>query len=172
MLRRFTTGRVAVFIDAANVFYAQKNLGWRISYEKLKKYFERECTGSRVFLYNAIDPNNTGQIRFVNKLESFGLEVVSRRIKKIRTSSGTSIIKGNVDIELSMGMLEHINSYDTAILMSGDSDFAPVVDKIKRLGKNTVVISTDRYVSRELLDRAKYIDIEELKGEVKFDDKV
>ncbi|MBI3442906.1 MAG: NYN domain-containing protein [Candidatus Sungbacteria bacterium] len=43
MLHQFIKGRVYVFIDAENVFYAQRTLGWKISYEKLLQYFKREC---------------------------------------------------------------------------------------------------------------------------------
>ncbi len=42
MISKFTKGKVTVFIDAANIFYSQKTLKWRISYERLKSYFEKE----------------------------------------------------------------------------------------------------------------------------------
>jgi len=32
MISKFIRGRVYVFIDAANIFYAQRTLGWKISY--------------------------------------------------------------------------------------------------------------------------------------------
>jgi uncharacterized LabA/DUF88 family protein len=171
MLGRFATGRVAVFIDAANILYSEKDLGWRISYEKLKSYLGKECNVSAMYFYTAVDPDNHGQARFISKLKSLGLKIVSKRIKKIRIHSGEFVIKGNVDVELSMGMLEHVDSYDTAILMSGDSDFAPVVDKIKSFGKDIVVLSIDECVSRELLDRAKYIGLDKLKDEIGLDNK-
>ena len=31
-------GKTAVFIDAANMFYAQKTIGFKIDYKKLKRY--------------------------------------------------------------------------------------------------------------------------------------
>ena len=33
-------GRIAVFIDVANVIYSLRDLGWRIDYKKLQKYFK------------------------------------------------------------------------------------------------------------------------------------
>jgi uncharacterized LabA/DUF88 family protein len=45
MIGRFVKGGVFVFIDVANIFYSQKTLGWRISYEKLKQYLERNLLG-------------------------------------------------------------------------------------------------------------------------------
>jgi len=42
MLRKFVTGRLHSFIDVANIFYSQ-TLGWRVSYEKLKRCLSEEC---------------------------------------------------------------------------------------------------------------------------------
>jgi uncharacterized LabA/DUF88 family protein len=43
MIKSLVTGKVYVFIDAENVFYAQRTFGWKISYQKLMKYFQKEC---------------------------------------------------------------------------------------------------------------------------------
>jgi uncharacterized LabA/DUF88 family protein len=42
-----------------------------------------------------------------------------------------------VDVSLTKDMLSHafMDNYDVAVLVSGDGDFAPVVDEVKRLGK-------------------------------------
>jgi len=42
-----------------------------------------------------------------------------------------------VDIALTKDMLAHafFNHYDVAVLMSGDGDYVPLVDEVKRLGK-------------------------------------
>lgn len=46
-----------------------------------------------------------------------------------------------VDIALCTDMLGHAyrNNYDTAVLFAGDGDFEPLVDEVKRLGKNVFV---------------------------------
>jgi uncharacterized LabA/DUF88 family protein len=43
MIEQFTEGRVYVFIDAENLFYSQRTLGWKISYQRLMNYFRKEC---------------------------------------------------------------------------------------------------------------------------------
>jgi hypothetical protein len=54
MLRNYIQGKVYVFIDAENLFYAQRTLGWKISYEKLMKHLKRECgEGMMCFIYSA-----------------------------------------------------------------------------------------------------------------------
>src|SRR3989338_2760370 len=121
MIKQFIKGRVYVFIDAENVFYSQRTLGWRISYEKLMKYFKKEC----------------------------GYKW-----------------KNNLDIELAFEMVDTKDKYDTAILISGDSDFDPPITRIKRAGKRIIVMSTRGHVAEELLDLAKYIDLRKLKNEI------
>jgi len=87
-------------------------------------------------------------------------------VKVIRTKTGEVEWKGNLDMELGMEMIDTSHQYETAILISGDSDFAPVIDRIKRHGKRVIVMSTRGHISKELLDRAKYVDLRKLKKEL------
>jgi len=69
-------------------------------------------------------------------------------------------------MELAFEMVDLTDKYDTAILMSGDSDFSVPIDRIKKRGKQVIVISTRGRISRELLERAKYIDLRKLREEI------
>lgn len=74
--------------------------------------------------------------------------------------------KGNLDIELALEMFELAPKYDTAVLFSGDSDFSAPIDRIKEKGKRIVVVSTRGHVARELLERAKFVDLRKLKSKI------
>ena len=55
--------RVSIFVDGANMYYAQKRLGWFIDYRKLLCYF-RTTLGMKVadaYYYTAVDPNAKGR---------------------------------------------------------------------------------------------------------------
>lgn len=65
-------------------------------------------------------------------------------------------------------MYDTANNYETAILVSGDSDFAPLIDKMKQKGKKVLVMSTKNHISKELIERAKYIDLKKLKRKIKL----
>ena len=93
----------------------------------------------------------------------WGFIVRTKPIKIIRLKNGQKIWKGNLDIELSLEMVDTVESYETAILISGDSDFAPIIDRIKRKGKRILVMSTKNHISKELIERAKYIDFKKLR---------
>lgn len=156
-----------MFIDAANVFYAQRTLGWRISYEKLMKYFKKECgERTKCFIYLAYDESKQSERKFLDMLDISGYILRTKAIKKIKVKKNRYKQKGNLDIELAFEMVELADKYTTAILISGDSDFAVPIDRIKNKKKRILVMSTRGRVSRELLERAKFIDLRKLKKKV------
>jgi uncharacterized LabA/DUF88 family protein len=166
MIRQFVKGRVYVFIDVENIFYSQRNLGWKISYEKLMKYFKKECNQIKIFAYSGLDENNTKQKKFLDMLEINGYIVRTKSVKKINLGRDQYKWKSNLDVELALEMVELSNKYDTVILMSGDGDFATPLDRVKQKGKKVIVMSTRGRIARELLERAKYIDLRKLKNEI------
>lgn len=168
MIKQFIKGRVYVFIDAANIFYSQRTLKWKISYEKLKKYFEKECNVGKIFIYTANDPKRLNQEKFIRMLKSNGFLVRTKPVKQIRIADGVYEWKGDFDVELTMDMLDCLDQYDSAVLMSGDSDFAPVIDRIKKHNKLIVVMSVKGHISKELLERAKYVNLKKLRNEIEL----
>jgi len=164
MIKRLVSGKVYIFIDAENVFYAQKTFGWKISYQKLMKYFQKECgKETKCFIYKGVDEANTKQKKFLDMLDLNGYIVRTKVVKKIKKRNGGYKWKSNLDIELALEMVELKDNFDTAILMSGDSDFAIVLDKLKKAKKRVLVMSTRGHIARELLERAKFIDLRKLK---------
>ena len=163
MLGQFTKGKTAVFIDAANIFYSQRTLGWRISYEKLLEYLKSECDIVEASVYTATDTTRPEQLKFLQLLRRSGYIVRTKPVKKIQIAKGVYQWKGDFDVELTIDMLDAAARYDTAILMSGDSDFAPIIDRIRYLGKRVIVMSVKGHVSKELLERAKYVNLKKLR---------
>lgn len=167
MLSRFVKGKVYIFIDAENLFYTQRTLGWKISYEKLMSYFKDECGNDvKCFVYSGKDEYNTKQLKFFDMLEINGYIVRTKVVKKIRNHKGGYRWKSNLDIELAFEMVETKDKYDSAILVSGDSDFATPIDKIKQAGKRIIVMSTRGHIAKELLERAKFLDLRKIKTEI------
>lgn len=167
MINKFIKGKVCIFIDVANVFYAQKTLGWKISYTKLIKYLRKECgENTKCFIYAAYDENKQNERKFLDMLDINGYILRTKSIKKISICANRDKIKGNLDIELAFEMVDLSEKYDTAILISGDSDFAVPIDRIKAKKKWIIVMSTRGHISKELLERAKYIDLRKIKNEI------
>lgn len=165
MIRRFHIGRAAVFIDAANILYSQQTLGWRVDYAKLKSYFERECDLRGIFFYTGLVGDNAKQQSFLGKLRSLGYHVHSKEVKRIRTGHESFLMKGNLDVELAIDAVLKMHTYDTLVLMSGDSDFAYLLDILKKNGKRVIVLSARDHIARELVERGMYIDLHRLQSE-------
>ena len=139
-----------------------------MDYAKLKEYFEQECDLQAIYFYTGRVGENNKQNSFLKKLERFGYIVKAKEVKRIKVSKSTYEWKGNLDVELTIDVLGSINNFDTLILMSGDSDFAPLLDAVKAQHKRVLVMSTKGHVSKELLDRAKYINVKKLKDFISY----
>lgn len=174
MIKQFVKGKVYVFIDAANIFYTQRTLHWKISYEKLKQYFKEECERNlgRMFVYTATDSERPQQKKFLDMLEINEYIVRTKEIKRIRVAKGVYEWKGDFDVELTIDVMDNINEFDTAILLSGDSDFAPVVSRMKEHNKRVVIMSAKSHISRELIQLSdKYINLKKLRDRVELKQK-
>ncbi len=157
-----------MFIDAANILYSQQTLHWRVDYKKLKEYFENECDLCAIHFYTGRVGDNHKQNLFLKKLEHIGYVVKAKEVKRIKVSKSTYEWKGNLDVELTIDVLGNIDSFDTLILMSGDGDFAPLLDAVKARNKRVLVMSTKGHVAKELLERAKYINLKKLKNFITY----
>ena len=145
-------GRIAVFIDAANVIYSLKDLGWRIDYKKLQKYFRSNCKLTSIYLYYSTYKDNIGQANLLEMLARKGFSVVFKEVKVIKLKNGEFLHKGNCDVELVIDVIDSIASYDSIVLLSGDSDFAALIRYIQKHGKKVISISTRNHVSREIIE--------------------
>lgn len=168
MIKELVKGRVFVFIDAANIFYVQRTLKWRISYERLMAYFKNQCDLDECFVYTAHIKGNKDQERFLKMLEKTGYTVRTKPVKRIRLAKGVYEWKGNSDVELTMDVLDNLDELETVVLLSGDSDFAPLLKKVKKHGKRVIVMSTKDHVARELLEEAKFVNLKKLKDNIEL----
>lgn len=145
--------RTIVFIDAANVIYSLRDLGWKIDYKKLQHYFLKQTKLVDIYFYIAYFDEDSGKKNLLEMLSRKGFKIRSKAVKEIKTTDGI-IHKGNCDVELTMDAMTLINSFDTAVLMSGDSDFAPLVKFLQSHSKKVIIISTRGHVSKELIEVA------------------
>ena len=172
MISKYIKGKVYVFIDVANIFYAQRTLGWRISYERLMNYFKRECRKLGLcFVFLGRFDHSARQQKFLDMLEINGYIVKTKPAKKIKLKTNKYKDKADVDVEMSFEMFDRAGEYKTAVILSGDSDFAFIVKRIKNLGRQVIVMSTRGHISRELIKLAKYIDFRKLRNEIELKNK-
>ena len=151
-----------VFIDASNLWEAQKARGRFFDYEKLKVFIKNKfiATSIEIFYYTAYPADGTrdysleGKHKFFTFLKKgLGFVVRKKELKRIPiiTEAGQSIEeKGNMDVEITIDAIHHIKKYNTAIFFTGDSDFLALVTYLRIGGKKVYIFSSRNNISEEL----------------------
>ena len=141
-----------VFVDGSYVFHASRRYkqGWRIDYHRLVRILTgSERTLVRVYFYTSISvPPSPSQVKFHQALGYLGFQVVAKPLKK----SGERWVERGVEVALATDLLGFAirNAYDTAILISGDLDYLPAVEEVKRLGKRVEIAGFSGDVGAEM----------------------
>lgn len=146
------TDRVALFIDGANTDGASRTAGYFVDFRKAREFFVGPGTFYAAFYYVAdFTATDALQQRFFDFLSHAGYIVRRRPVKVIHDQdTGERIIKGNLDTEIVLDLLNTVDNYDVAFLFSGDSDFERAVELLRSRGKRVFVVSARGPLSREL----------------------
>jgi len=156
-------GIVYAFIDASNLWQAQKTKGRMFDYGKLKDFLKKKFCAKelKIFFYTAYPADGTrdysieGRHKFFTFLKKgLGFVVRKKELKRIVVHGGdlgdSLQEKGNMDVEMSIDVVHHAKKYDTAIFFSGDSDFLALVRYLRGRGKKVFIFSSRHNVSQEL----------------------
>ena len=138
------TERTALFIDGANLYSASRNLGFDVDYRNLLEFFRRKAHVIRAYYYSAVvETEEYSPLKpLTDWLAYNGYTLVTKPAKEFTDATGRRRVKGNMDIELAIDMLELADKIDHAVLFSGDSDFRRLVEAVQRRGVRVIVIST------------------------------
>ncbi|HHV81999.1 MAG TPA: NYN domain-containing protein [bacterium] len=157
-------GRRALFIDGNNLYFVQRKLKWNVDFEKLLRYFRGESDFYNAFYYSGYDVNDQNQENFLKALTLIGYTVRKKPLKTISSQDNEEKQKSNMDVEMTLDLILTASHYDESYLFSGDSDFEGVIEYLRVMGKEIVVVSTLGHIAIELRNAAdKYIDLSELK---------
>ena len=137
---------MALFIDGSNLYAAARALGFDIDYKRLLDLFASKGRLIRAFYYTAlVEDQEYSPIRpLVDWLDYNGYTMVTKPTKEFTDASGRRKIKGNMDIELAIDVMEMAEHLDHVVLFSGDGDFRRLVEAVQRKGVRVTVVSTVR----------------------------
>ncbi|MFA4831629.1 MAG: NYN domain-containing protein [Patescibacteria group bacterium] len=171
--------QVYIFIDASNLWEAQKAKGRFFDYQKLISYIKEKffATSIRVYYYTAYPAEGTrdysldGKHKFFTFLKKgLGFEVRKKELKRIPIVSehGESIKeKGNLDVEITIDALYHAAKYNVAVFFTGDSDFLALITHLRMEGKKVYIFSSRNNVSEELRTGGNgYFDVLEITDDI------
>jgi uncharacterized LabA/DUF88 family protein len=138
--------RTALFIDGANLYSASRNLGFDVDYRSLLEFFRRKTNVVRAYYYSALlDTEEYSPLKpLTDWLAYNGFHLVTKTAREFTDATGRRRVKGNMDVELAVDMMEMAPRLDHAVLFSGDSDFRRLVDSVQRQGVRVSVISSVR----------------------------
>lgn len=161
--------KAKVYIDGANLFYAQKHLGWFVDWKKLIKVLSKKLDVLEVKYYTGIKANDEKMKDYLAYLRKINFKTITKPLKIIKNKDGSTIYKSNCDIEIAIDMLLDESSYDTAVLLSGDSDFVYLIKILqKQFQKKVQVISSRKTISWEIKIAADYYQfLEDIKDQIK-----
>ncbi|HUC61968.1 MAG TPA: NYN domain-containing protein [Alphaproteobacteria bacterium] len=165
--------RIALFIDGSNLYAAARALGFDIDYRRLLELFQGKGRLIRAFYYTAlIEDQEYSPIRpLVDWLDYNGYAMVTKPTKEFTDAMGRRKIKGNMDIELAIDVMEMADRLDHVVLFSGDGDFRCLVEAVQRKGVRVSVVSTIRsqppMVADELRRQADtFVELQDLAPQI------
>jgi uncharacterized LabA/DUF88 family protein len=165
--------RIGLFIDGSNLYAAARALNFDIDYKRLLNVFAAKGQMIRAFYYTAlVEDQEYSPIRpLIDWLDYNGYTMVTKPTKEFTDASGRRKIKGNMDIELAIDVMEMAEHLDHVVLFSGDGDFRRLVEAIQRRGVRVTVVSTVRsqppMAADELRRQADtFIELQELQPSI------
>ncbi|WP_135077865.1 NYN domain-containing protein [Terasakiella sp. SH-1] len=165
--------RMGLFIDGSNLYAAARSLNFDIDYKRLLEVFANKGHLIRAFYYTAlVEDQEYSPIRpLVDWLDYNGYTMVTKPTKEFTDAQGRRKIKGNMDIELAIDVMEMAEHLDHIVIFSGDGDFRRLVEAVQRKGVRVTVVSTTRssppMVADELRRQAdNFIDLVDLEDTV------
>jgi uncharacterized LabA/DUF88 family protein len=156
-------GRVAIFIDGSNLFYAALQLGIEIDYTKLLHCLTGGSRLLRAFFYTGVDRSNEKQQGFLLWMRRNGYRVIAKDLVQLPDGSK----KANLDVEIAVDLMSLVGSYDTAVVVSGDGDLAYAADAVSYRGARIEVVSLRSMTSDSLINVSdRYVDLDSIKEEI------
>ncbi len=138
------SGKIALFIDGAKLQSAVQALGFEIDFKRLLEMFESRGRLLRAFYYTTImeDLEYCSVRPLIDWLDYNGFTVITKPAKEFTDETGRRRIKGNIDIELTVGALEIAEHVDEVVLFSGDGNLRSLLMALQRRGTKITIVST------------------------------
>ncbi len=125
-----------IFIDAANIERQARDIGiMRVPWHLIRDQLRGNDILVGAYYYTGTDLRVEGFRQQLDYLVTHGFRVVHKRSKELPGGG----YKGNLDIEMSLDMLDFVGFYDKAFALTGDGDFIPVFSRLRDRGVQVLV---------------------------------
>jgi len=154
------------FIDSQNLNLGVQSMGWRLDYRKFRLYLRNKHKVEKAFIFIGLVANNQ---KLYTDLQTAGFILIFKPTVRY-FQNGKETVKGNVDAEMVLhaAAVQYAN-YDKAILVTGDGDFACLVEFLVEHGKLLHILTPTPKYSQLLKPYAGYIvPVSTLKESLKY----
>ena len=155
--------RSGVFVDGSNVMWGslmmKQNERWFIDFNKFMVWLNDNHNPVFVKYYGTVDtkPKTAkfkmraqSEAQLYAKMGKMGYEIITKPLKYIKHKNGKFTTKGDMDIEIALGVIKQLDNLDSIVLVSGDSDYLALMQLIHSQGKSVHIISFRKLLSWEL----------------------
>lgn len=157
---------IYAYIDSQNLNVSIQKLGWKMDWNKFRKFLEEKYGVTKAFMFIGYVPEFEDMYL---KLHESGYSVVLKPTydmtrprpeqpeEKPKNSTNGSVpgkeeedkkpTKGNIDADLVLWAMKDLKEYDKAIIVSGDGDFYVLVEYLVEQGKLAKILAPNRFYS-------------------------
>jgi len=140
--------RVAVLVDAANMYHSAKNLyKRRVNFKEVLKTAVAERKLVRAIAY-VIRAENDDEETFFEALSNQGFEVI---IKDLQVFAGGAR-KADWDVGIAVDAIKMADHADVIVLVSGDGDYVPLVEYLQSKGCRVEAMAFRQTTSMKLIE--------------------
>ena len=136
-----STERIGVFVDVANLLYSARSQRMSIDFGRLLDFLRANRRLIRAHAYAPTNPDPHAEQTFLAAVKGVGYRITTKNYKTF--ASGAR--KADMDLDLCMDIVRLVDAgaLDTVVLVSGDSDFLPLLEYCSDHGVRVEVAAFD-----------------------------
>ena len=159
--------KVFAFIDAQNIAKGVENSGWKINWGVFRQWLAKHHNVSQAYMYIGYMAENRDLYLQLNN-NGFNIDL-KQTVKSItRDPMRSNDVKGNVDVDLTIGVWREYSNYDKAIIISGDGDFTSLIQHLIDNKKLKKIIVPEFYSSLFKKFNEYVIELNNYRGELHY----
>jgi len=145
--------------------------GKKLNLEDLVKFLEARLKEPEITEDLALQLQRYIQIaKFYQSLVEIGYTL---RIKamKVFENDEITVRKANCDVDLTFDLMRYMSQYSSLVVLSGDGDFAPILEYLKKKKKEITIMARWNRTAKEIRQIAddKFVDFAQLKQVLRAD---